>query len=306
MESTTLIFTLIIAGIISGGVNFFLNYLDLSFFKSANPLANDDQLKPKSLWLALFGYFMVGIVGAFLTPLLNVLVGLKGYDPGKNFLIAFGYGLVLGYSTSRLLLSILGSILKRVSKIETMLMNIEKSIKTSYNQNYNVERAFLIPRPKWSDVFEGYPKTANGRDDLPAEDVFTSVLGSNYDHTVFQNACATRVSLGLLNANITLPKDFLVSVGKFRGQGFVASASKLQNYLSSNTYFGEADIIIENPSNLSVVQSKIGNRNGIYIILGVFSDASGHSTLWLKDANDAIGGHNYVKPTGTVYFWELK
>lgn len=306
MESTTLIFTLIIAGIMAGGVNFFINYLDLPFLKSANPLTDDDWPKPKSLWLALVGYFIVGIVGAFLTPLLNVLVSLKGYDPEKNFLIAFGYGLIFGYSTSRLLVSILDSILKRISKIENVQMNIEKSIKTSYNRDFNVEKAFFIPRPKWDDVFEGYPKTADGQDDLPAEDVFTSVHGSNYDHTVFQNACATRVSLGLLNANITLPKDFLVSVGRFRGQGFVASAIKLQNYLSSNAFFGEADIIIENPSNLSVVQNKIGNKNGIYIILGVFSDASGHSTLWLKDTNDAIGGHNYVKPTGTVYFWELK
>jgi hypothetical protein len=306
MESATLIITLLIAGIMAGGVNFFVSYLDLPFLKTSNQIAEVEWPKPKSLWLAILGYFFVGIVGAFLTPLINVLIGLKGYYPNKDFLVAFGYGLVFGYSTTRLLVSLIDSLIKKLSKVESRLKAIENNIQDIEKRELVRDNELLIERPRWKDVFDGYPKTANGLDDLPSEDVFTSILGADYDTEIFNNACATRVSLGLLNAAITLPKDFIVQVGKFKGKGFIASAASLKKNLSLPAYFGTADIIIKNPASAIEVRNKINNKNGIYIILGGFSGGiSGHSTLWIGSQKDVIGGHNYISNSREIHFWEL-
>ena len=81
-------FTLILAGILAGAVNFFVNYLDLPFKNQGTSLAEDDWPRPKTLWLAIIGYLVVGTAGAFLTPLLNALIGLKGYYADKDFIVA--------------------------------------------------------------------------------------------------------------------------------------------------------------------------------------------------------------------------
>jgi hypothetical protein len=125
-----LIITLLISGIMAGGINFFVSYLDLPFLKTPDQITEDDWPKPKSLWLAVVGYLFVGIAGAFLTPLLNVLIVLKGYNPEGDYLVAFGYGLVFGYSTSKLLVTILDSILKKISKIENRLKKIDSLSKS--------------------------------------------------------------------------------------------------------------------------------------------------------------------------------
>lgn len=71
--------------------------------------------------------------------------------------------------------------------------------------------------------------------------------------------------------------------------------------------WGPPDVKIENPQSLIAVAEKIGIRNGVYFILGEFSDGiTGHATLWVASNRDVIGGHNYIDGNGgTVYFWEL-
>ncbi|WP_430613172.1 T6SS effector amidase Tae4 family protein [Flavobacterium sp. JP2137] len=161
-------------------------------------------------------------------------------------------------------------------------------------------------RPSWSKVFEGYPKDESGTDDRSAEAVFTSILGDNYDRNTFTNACATRVSLGLLNGGMTVKKDFIVQKGKFKGKGFIASAVNLKNWLSRSEVWGDADEEIKGPSDVMDVKKTIGEKNGIYIILGGFSSGiSGHATLWIGGEKNAFGGHNYISYGGTIYFWEL-
>lgn len=78
-------------------------------------------------------------------------------------------------------------------------------------------------RPTWAAVYAGYPKTASGGD-LPASQVFVSVFGSGYDTKTFTNACATRLSLGLLNAGIQPRKEFPVKEGRFKGKSVTTSA----------------------------------------------------------------------------------
>lgn len=176
--------------------------------------------------------------------------------------------------------------------------------KQSLNSNSETNK-----RPSWKKVYEGYPKvlTTNGVVDEPAPDVFRELRGANYDKNVLSNACATRVSLGLLNGGMDVRKDFLISQGKFKGKGFIASALGLKDWLSKDFVWGSADEKIQGPTNFETVKSKIDGRNGVYIILGGFaSDITGHATLWLGNENNVIGGHNYIDYGGTVYFWELK
>jgi len=124
---------LFLSGLLAGAVNFFVNYLELPFPK--NTLLKDgegDWPKPRTLWTAILGYAIVGIAGSFLTPLIDAIIGgLKGLELTNNIpknplynYILFGYGLVFGYSTTRLLLSILDSIIKRLSKAEATIVNL--------------------------------------------------------------------------------------------------------------------------------------------------------------------------------------
>ena len=177
-----------------------------------------------------------------------------------------------------------------------------------YNQELNeVINLLKKNRPQWSDVYEGYPKKENGKDDLPTEDVFKFVRGEGYDKTLLTNACATRVSLGLLNGKMDVRYDFLITHGKFEGKGFIASAIGLKNWLSEENIWGMADEIIEGPTNIKNVRSILNKRNGVYIIIGGFgSSITGHASLWIGDEQDVIGGHNYVDYGGTIYFWELR
>jgi hypothetical protein len=164
-----------------------------------------------------------------------------------------------------------------------------------------------VKRPKWVSVYSGYPKTASGFDDKDTDAVFKEILGDNYDKTTFTNACATRVSLGLLEGGMLLRKDFVIQQGKHRGKGFIASAKKLQVWLSASSVWGTPDEIIIKPSTLSEVQNRINGRNGVYLIIGGFSGGiSGHATLWIGSSNDVVGRHNYIGNGGSVYFWELK
>ncbi len=304
MESTSLIITLIIAGVLAGGVNFFLNYVSLTFLNNSNKLGENKSLNKKK-WFVFFGYLFVGILGAFLTPLVNVIIGLKGYYPDKYFLVSFGYGIVFGYLTSFLLVNVIKTILQKLLNLEFRLQLLEDSFQEVERREDISKNQTYIYRPKWIDVYEGYPKTNVGGD-LPSPDVFISVFGPQYDTQKFQNACATRVSLGMLNANIKFEKpEFIVQVGEYKGKGFMTSAEKLK--IEITNYFGDADIIIKKPVSLDAVQAKLGSKNGIYIILGGFNPGiTGHSTLWIGKNKNVIGGNHYVNINSEIYFWELK
>lgn len=162
-------------------------------------------------------------------------------------------------------------------------------------------------RPKWKLVYDGYPKNSTGTEDKDADTVFKEILGDNYDKSIFNNACATRVSLGLLNGGVNVKKDFLIQKGKFKGKGFIASAINLKNWLSQSSIWGSPDEIFTGPADITDVRSKIGIRNGIYTIIGGFgAGISGHATLWVGSENDVIGDHNYISSGGNIYFWEFK
>lgn len=165
-------------------------------------------------------------------------------------------------------------------------------------------------RPKWADVYHGYPKLDPGKPterDLPASNVFQSIFTKDYylkNVSTFSNACATRVSLSLLHANINVKKEYQIQIGAYKGKGIITSAANMGKWLKDKL-FGAPDEEIENPKSFNEVSSKIGKRKGIYILISNdFRWASGHATLW-HDGN-AIGGHNYYEHAKVIYFWELK
>jgi hypothetical protein len=131
---------LLLSGILAGAVNFFVSYLELPFPKQGINGIDDDWPKPRSLWIAILGYLVVGIAGSSLTPLIDAIIGgLKGLEivdntpknPAFFNYILFGYALVFGYSTTRLLLSILDSIIKRLLKVELSVTNIKHQQSTN-------------------------------------------------------------------------------------------------------------------------------------------------------------------------------
>ncbi len=140
-----LIAFLTLAGVISGLVNFFYSYLSLptkskdetkSLTEEENPWA-----LPKRTWqLALTGYIIIGIAGAFLTPLIHAVVGLKGVDNAleKTLLVTFGYGLVFGFCTNQILSSIANSILSKIEK-----MFAEKQKNESFRKQFTFQQEVL-------------------------------------------------------------------------------------------------------------------------------------------------------------------
>lgn len=188
-------------------------------------------------------------------------------------------------------------------------------------------------RPKWEDVYAGYPKNADGTDDLPAPQVFKKVFGDLYNentqkisigngnYTLLENVCATRISMALINAKYYFKKgNYNGQVGLYQGKKIITQVRYLKDTLLSAPGFGMPDVVIKTSQSpylnkngkitLSDVRAKIGNRNGIYIIIphpGSFrAGIGGHATLWVATKNDVIGSHHYVNCIGELYFWELQ
>jgi hypothetical protein len=171
------------------------------------------------------------------------------------------------------------------------------------DQNVNMTYVTIDkPRPRWRDVFEGYPAIFYDNEhkwiDILPEDVFASVLGESGRFT-YNNACATRVSIALLKAGIVIPKIPLddlkddekkligasqIKVGEFAGKGyFIRGAQQLQRWLTEKLWGKPDERLYSIPSaNLDthVRVEKIGNRNGVYASIYVTKAGTGHTTLW--------------------------
>ena len=129
--------SLLIAGILAGAVNFFYIYLSLPNTPKSDTLSlrENEWTYPIKTWqLALVGYCILGIAGAFLTPVINEILSLKGVkvpitskDGEQNLLVIFGYGLIFGFSTTRLLTSLSDTILKRILEKINAVQNAGKS-----------------------------------------------------------------------------------------------------------------------------------------------------------------------------------
>jgi hypothetical protein len=139
---TALILVLLAAGIIAGLIQFFVDYKGLPLYQPpANEgIANSEAKKSfsqklydfiKKHW-QFFGYMVTGIAGAFLVPVIDQLVNLKGIREYLNcidenpatkcvtsnwyLMVIMGYGIILGYASVRLIRSIGSFLFKSVAK----------------------------------------------------------------------------------------------------------------------------------------------------------------------------------------------
>lgn len=135
-----MIFTLFIAGIIAGMIQFFIEKgLPIDVGSGEINLTSSDT--GTESWLItflkkhwhFFAHCIVGVAGAFLVPMINEIVsgnlaGLpkrpindKSFTDTWSYLILLGYGIVFGYSSVRLLRNIATSILGRITKTQNQL-----------------------------------------------------------------------------------------------------------------------------------------------------------------------------------------
>ena len=162
---TSLIITLLIAGIIAGLIQYFVDFKGLTLYEAPKSNAFNGDEKPsnwtvfydwvKNHW-QFFGYLTIGIAGAFLTPLINEMIsgGLSGLLEFKEYakcifiqkegkpicvepdnwyyLILFGYGIIFGYSSVRIIRSvgslIIGNISLRQEEQKKKLDEAQKQI----------------------------------------------------------------------------------------------------------------------------------------------------------------------------------
>ena len=243
---------------------------------------------------------------------LNLHVKTENYNDGDtvNITIKRKDGQLLFGTTQTL--NLRGTVSGNEAVFENVLKEYTLNLNT-YEKETDVADETLSKRPRWKDVYDGYPLVNRGtsnENDLPAEQVFKSILEDNSENrSMFNNfssnAGTTRLSIALIRAGMTLRKDFRVQIGDLKGKGFISSAINLIKWLSEPEQFGAADIIIKNPSSLADVRSKIGNKRGIYAFeSNDYKRASGLTTLWYN--GDAIGGNNCYDLAKEIHFWELK
>jgi hypothetical protein len=141
--------------------------------------------------------------------------------------------------------------------------------------------------------------------------IFEYIFGTDYNAEANtyggRNAGATRLSIALIEAGVKLRREFLTKADDLTKRGFIASVRDLHAWLSTPTpdVWGNPDITIPGGSTLAKVARRIGERNGVYIILNN-NHKDDVATLWQYDKGDVIEGKNNIDKGGTIYFWELK
>ena len=160
----------------------------------------------------------------------------------------------------------------------------------------------MINLPTWNTIQKNYPA-------LSAPAVFKKIGGKvelNHDIGVFNNACATRISLALNSADSTHKIPYYKAIGpngKFEGQ---VSSGKNKNW-----YIFRVKILIKyltekygNPDMYkpAIHEKELNGRKGIIIYeVNGWSDATGHADLW--DGSKCVY-KGYGSQSNNVLFWE--
>ncbi|MFB9080579.1 endonuclease I family protein [Flavobacterium procerum] len=189
----TIIITLLLAGILAGLIQFFVDFKGLPIFQTASNSTNFDVEEKLSFLEKLyrfvkdhwqfFGYLTIGTAGAFLTPLINEATNNRlGIDVFKNYaecilkqvegkpvclmpngwyyLILFGYGIVFGYSSVRIIRSIGSLVLGNISfKQDEQQKKLEEAQKQINDLKEKLNTLTVqIPKPA---AFEFAPQSEN-------------------------------------------------------------------------------------------------------------------------------------------------
>ncbi|WP_336951658.1 T6SS effector amidase Tae4 family protein [Acinetobacter sp. AS167] len=171
----------------------------------------------------------------------------------------------------------------------------------------------IANRPSWAAVSSFYQDLANT---MSTDELFIELFGPDYNRGVFNNSCATRVSVALLHAGVKdVGREYNVQYGEFKSKGITVSAVNMRKLLQKKWNSPEVPSFkTEATTTLADLQREIGGRKGVFSF--VSSDqrsfgASGHITIW--DGTDVIHGTSkypnqaYADGNlGTVCLWELK
>jgi len=169
----------------------------------------------------------------------------------------------------------------------------------------------LIIRPRWEDVLAGYPIYRDILEDvdMPADKVFKSIFGENYNNNIYTNACATRISIALLKSNVTIDKVEGVPLteithGELKGKKVILAADGMESWLEKK--WGNSEFKIIKPGSIDKIRAEFSGKKGIYVMHPISQEefgATGHCTLWIGDK--VIGDH-YAEKAYYVRLWELK
>lgn len=155
---TALITLLLTSGILAGLIQYFVDFKGLPIYVPKNSNESFADNKPPDAWDRMlnflkrnwqfFGYLTVGIAGALLVPVIDQLLHLKGISEylaclknaksdfcinnDWNLLIIFGYGIISGYSSVRIIRGfgsfILGNIGKDLEEQKEALKKTQEEI----------------------------------------------------------------------------------------------------------------------------------------------------------------------------------
>ena len=194
----------------------------------------------------------------------------------------------------------LKKVLKKIINESLLLESSARSLNRSqleqtYTKYLNMGKGDDGPRPIWKELF---PKEMAQVEAGKGVEPWTEVY----------NTCATKVSLALKAAGVSVKPSFVVQGGPFKGTGIVTSANGLKNELLKK--WGKPDVKIDKVTSLDEIQQKIGpGRSGVLICAPCgFNNATGHATIWSWWKNNGKGGplddENYPQDNGgTIYFW---
>jgi hypothetical protein len=147
----TLVILLLLAGLLSGLVQYFVDFKGLPIYMPSS--VNESFVDMPGFLTKIvnflnkhwqfFGYIVVGIAGAFLVPVIDQILHLKGIDQylvcmrqaGQaacedkpwNLLVIFGYGIISGYSSVRIIRGFGSFIIDNIGKdFEAQKVTIKK------------------------------------------------------------------------------------------------------------------------------------------------------------------------------------
>ena len=120
---------------------------------------------------------------------------------------------------------------------------------------------------------------------------------TNIDGGIFTNACAIRMSYVLNQTGFPIPGNAGAVSSGANGAKYLYRVSDLTPHLVAT--FGKPDQVVQRPSTASFA----GKKGIVVFEVAVWSDASGHATLW---NGTACSDSCYFPESTRASLWELK
>lgn len=157
--------------------------------------------------------------------------------------------------------------------------------------------------PLFSDLEKNYPKYgADYQGGGISNEQFGNIVGGrveqNIDAGIFTNTCACRVSHSLNLAGAKIPHiQGQTSSNEDKTTWYIFRVTQLEKYLTDT--YGPPNVISSDINNFTGYKGII-----IFDTEGLWSDATGHGTLW--DGSNRLGGNyspNYYLSNGVGKLW---